>query len=100
MIKITKPAQAPEILLSKGNRKCAEHCSDYLLHKAEYDAGRLKFAFDADIYGDETVKAALIAAQHGKCVFCERKTGKDGGSEHFRPKAGYRAISQESPVTP
>jgi uncharacterized protein (TIGR02646 family) len=90
VIKITKPTKAPTILLSRGSRKRTGHCDDYLLHKAEYDAGKRTFAFDAAIYGSETVKNALIKAQHGKCCFCERKTGKDGDVEHFRPKAGYR----------
>ena len=90
MIKITKPTMAPAILLSRGRRKRTGHCDDYLLHKAEYDAGKRTFTFDAAIYGSETVKNALIKAQHGKCCFCERKTGKDGDVEHFRPKSGYR----------
>ncbi len=93
MIKITKPTQAPAILLSRGRRKRTSHCSDYLSHKADYDTGQRTFTFDAGIYGDETVKEALIKAQHGKCCFCERKTGKDGDVEHFRPKAGCRQTS-------
>ena len=94
MIKITKPTKAPAILLSRGSRKRTGHCGDYLLHKAEYDAGQRTFSFDAAIYGGETVKNALIKAQHGKCCFCERKTGKDGDVEHFRPKAGCRQTSK------
>jgi len=90
VIKITKPPQAPAILRSRGSQKCTVHCNDYLLHKAEYDAGRSTFTFDASIYSANTVKDALITAQHGKCCFCERKTGKDGDVEHFRPKAGCR----------
>lgn len=90
MIKITKPAQAPAILRKRGSRKRAAHCNDYLLHKAEYDAGTRTFTFAADIYGSAEVKQALIAAQHGKCCFCERRTGEDGDVEHFRPKAGCR----------
>jgi uncharacterized protein (TIGR02646 family) len=56
----------------------------------EYDAGKRSFVFDAAIYGHNTVKNALIAAQHGKCCFCERKTGNDGDVEHLRPKSGWR----------
>ncbi len=90
MIKITKPSQAPTILRSQGSQKRTIHCNDYLLHKAEYDAGKRKFTFAAGIYGDDTVKDVLITSQHGKCCFCERKIGKDGDVEHFRPKAGCR----------
>lgn len=90
MIKITKPPKAPALLLSRGSGKCTTHCNEYLLHKADYDAGKRTFAFDPGIYGDATVEEALIKAQHGKCCFCERKTGKDGDVEHIRPKAGCR----------
>ena len=100
MIKTTKPPQAPTILLSKGSQKRTAHCRDYQLHKAEYDTGQRTFAFDASIYGDDTVKDALIAAQHGKCCFCERKTGKDGDGEHFRPKAGCRQTAKSRMLRP
>lgn len=100
MIKIIKPGQAPEILRSKGSRKRAAHCKEYLAHKAEYDAGKRKFTFDPSLYGDATVKQALIATQHSKCCFCERKTGADGDVEHFRPKAACRQTSEESLIRP
>lgn len=100
MIKITKPTKAPAILLSRGSRKRTGYCDDYLLHKSEYDAGKRTFNFDAGIYGSETVKNALIEAQHGKCCFCERKTGKDGDVEHFRPKAGCRQSPKGSLLRP
>ena len=90
MIKITKPTQAPAILRTRGSRKRAAHCADYLRHQTEYDTGALTFKFASDIYGDATVKQTLIDAQHGKCAFCERKTGADGDVEHFRPKAACR----------
>lgn len=100
MIKITKPTKAPAILLSRGSQKRTRHCDDYLLHKAEYDAGKRTFTFDAAIYGSEAVKNTLIKAQHGKCCFCERKTGKDGDVEHFRPKAGCRQTPKGSLLRP
>ena len=94
MIQILKPLQPPAILISKGDLKRKTHCSEYLLHKAEYDLSKRTFTFDATIYGDEAVKQALIKAQHSKCCFCERKIGADGDVEHFRPKAGYRQTSK------
>lgn len=94
MIKITKPPQAPAILRSRGSTKCTALCNDYLLYAAEYDTGQRTFKFDASIYGDDTVKDMLIEAQHRKCCFCERKTGKDGDVEHFRPKAGCRQTAK------
>lgn len=66
-----------------------KHCADYDRAPAAYDAGTKTFAFDAALYGDAAVKQALIAAQHGKCCFCERKIGGEGDVEHFRPKASF-----------
>ncbi|HEX4962314.1 MAG TPA: hypothetical protein VF173_15870 [Thermoanaerobaculia bacterium] len=43
------------------------------------------------------VKGAYMAVQHGKCAYCERKSGQDKESkiehdvEHFRPKSAVRA---------
>jgi uncharacterized protein (TIGR02646 family) len=94
VIKITKPSQAPAILTTSGVTKRDIHCADYLLHKADYDSGKLKFSFDDGIYGHATVKQALIDAQHSKCCFCERKAGQDGDVEHFRPKSGSRQTAK------
>jgi uncharacterized protein (TIGR02646 family) len=100
VIKITKPSQAPAILDTSGVTKRDAHCNDYLLYKAEYDTGQRKFSFDDGIYGHATVKQALIDAQHGKCCFCERKTGQDGDVEHFRPKAGCRQTAKSRLLRP
>ena len=88
MIKISKPA-APAMLQGCGRTKRAKHCVDYDLAAADYDAGMQTFTFDAGLYGYPMVKQALIAAQHGKCCFCERKIGREGNVEHFRPKASF-----------
>jgi uncharacterized protein (TIGR02646 family) len=88
VIKISKPP-APAVLQRRGRVKQAKHCADYDRAPADYDAGTKTFAFDAVLYGHTTVKQALIAAQHGKCCFCERKIGGEGDVEHFRPKASF-----------
>lgn len=89
MIKISKPLTAPAVLQKRGQKKRAQHCADYDRDQTEYDAGAKTFSFDAALYRDPTVKQALIAAQHGKCCFCERKIGGEGDVEHFRPKASF-----------
>lgn len=81
MIRITKPVDAPPILTTRGATLTARLC-------IQHDAGERDFAFDSIVYGHESVKAALMQAQHGKCCFCERKVGEDGDVEHFRPKGG------------
>ena len=88
MIKISKPP-APDVLQERGQAKRAKHCADYDRDPAEYNAGTKTFAFDPALYGDPAVKQALVAAQHGKCCFCEKKIGGEGEVEHFRPKASF-----------
>ena len=88
MIKISKPP-APAVLQGRGQAKRAKHCADYDRSPADYEAGAKTFTFDDALYGHASVKQALIAAQHGKCCFCERKIGAEGDVEHFRPKASF-----------
>ena len=88
MIKINKPAQAPEILSRQGKRRRRTYCANFDKHEAEYRACRRTFPFDFQIYAHETVKAALVLAHHGKCCYCETRIGTEGDVEHFRPKAG------------
>ena len=68
MIQIHKPDEAPEILANEGQAAQAEI-------RAVYDRGVREFDFDRNrkIYADETVKTALLDAQHGKCCYCEVK---------------------------
>jgi|GEM_PF-3428357 len=92
MISIHKPAAAPEILLTRGREETGRNQEAYERAPADHDRGASKLSFRSDIYGHSSVKEALIAAQHGKCCFCEAKIThiSYGDVEHFRPKAGYR----------
>jgi uncharacterized protein (TIGR02646 family) len=91
MIRTVKPA-APAVLTTKGAETSTRHCTD---HDADPDAYRTeagKFTFQSGIYGHDDVKAALRAAQHDKCAFCDSDmmhTGY-GDVEHFRPKAAWQ----------
>ncbi len=90
MIRIKKPRKAPSVLANEGKAKCLEHCNDY-------DIGKIDFKFASKIYAHKSVKAALIAAQFGKCFACESKFTHIafGDVEHFRPKAGYKQRSKD-----
>lgn len=92
MIRIAKPTTPPAILLTRGEPATHVHCDEYMASPADYRKGIKKFAFDDGIYPATEVKEALIAAQHGKCAFCESKVChvSYGDIEHFRPKAGYK----------
>ena len=92
MIQIKKPRQAPKILRDKGKKKRQANCKAYTLNKAAYRKGKKNFKFYSNIYGDKTVKKALIKAQNDKCCFCESKCThiSYGDVEHFRPKGGFK----------
>lgn len=85
MIRIRKPAAPPAVLAVEGRDATTANC-------AAYDGGITTFSFDAGLYGHDSVKRVLKAAQHDKCCFCESKISHIayGDVEHFRPKAGFR----------
>lgn len=89
MIRIKKPKTAPKKLQKQGKSKTDDHIQEYQQTPSEYQSGKKKFSFSSGIYGDSSVKTALISAQHKKCCFCERLIGEDGDVEHFRPKSAY-----------
>lgn len=97
MIRIGKPADAPAVLAGKGRQETDKNRTAYEADPARYDSGAATFSFDSGLYGHESVKTALIRAQHGKCSFCESKLIhiSYGDVEHFRPKAGYRQSSAD-----
>lgn len=88
MIRIDRPAAAPSILNTRGKAQREKLCREYDADPAAYGSRAKRFAFNAALYGHSSVKRALVAAQHGKCCFCESKVGMDGDVEHYRPKAG------------
>ena len=91
MIRIKKPQKVPGILKNKGEKEKLAMCDAY------ENEGKRDFDFDRKIYGDKTVKEALILAQHDKCFLCESKiTHIDYGDvEHFRPKKAFQQTEKE-----
>jgi hypothetical protein len=85
MIRVTKPEQAPRILRVRGQRTTEAN-------QQAFENGERTFDFDSSLYGAKSVKDALIAAQLGKCAFCESKVRHiaHGDVEHYRPKGGFR----------
>ncbi|MDR0680394.1 MAG: hypothetical protein LBG15_00860 [Dysgonamonadaceae bacterium] len=92
MIKISKSAQAPAILTTKGASETIKLKNTYEANPTQYTSGIAKMTFDSAIYGNSTVKQQLIAEQYGKCCFCESLFVENsfGDVEHFRPKAAYK----------
>jgi 5-methylcytosine-specific restriction endonuclease McrA len=89
VIRITKPKAAPAKLIKEGRFETSSHLREYKQSPLDYQSGKRKLKFSSSIYGDSSVKKALILAQHKKCCFCERLVGEDGDVEHFRPKSAY-----------
>ncbi|MBF0311683.1 MAG: hypothetical protein HQL56_19400 [Magnetococcales bacterium] len=88
MIRIIKPAEPPEILVTKGQAGAKALQSQF---DATPAGETPSFDFKENIYNAPEVKEALRAAQHRKCCFCESKIDNHPGDvEHFRPKAGYQ----------
>jgi uncharacterized protein (TIGR02646 family) len=92
MIRIRKPADPPAVLAARGRKETKANRDAYDSDPVSYDDGSTTFSFDSSLYGHDSVKQSLIAAQYGKCCFCEAKITHIayGDVEHFRPKAGYR----------
>lgn len=102
MIRVRKPAKAPEVLRIRGAQVVRQLCATYERDPASYDSGKKTFEFDSDLYGHESVKSALIQAQHAKCAFCESKFAHIdyGDVEHFRPKGGCHQAEGEPFLRP
>lgn len=100
MIRVDRPATAPRVLTDRGARKRDALCAQFDEAPDEYISGRKKLEIDSAIYGHSSVKQKLVAAQHGKCAFCESKLRHiaHGDIEHFRPKAGYLQAAGEKPL--
>lgn len=87
MILVTKPQPAPNALAA-GVALTAANLAAYDLASQDYISGALTFTFVKKVYGPESIKAALKAAQHRKCCYCESifDANYAGDVEHFRPK--------------
>ena len=89
MIRVDKPTVGPFMLTDASRPTRGPQLTARLKELA--DAGETTFPFRSETYGAATVKRALIAAQHGKCCFCESEVTAvaHGDVEHYRPKGGW-----------
>ena len=87
MILVTKPSVAPNALAA-GVAATADNLLAYDGAPQDYESGVKKFNFAKTVYGHATIKAALKAAQHNKCCYCESRFDANYGGdvEHYRPK--------------
>lgn len=92
MIRIRRPNEAPEVLRKKGCQKTKSMCREYDENPEMYRSGERIFEFDNGIYNHESVKEMLLAAQNGKCCYCETsfRASSPGHVEHYRPKGEVR----------
>lgn len=102
MIRITKGPE-PTVLLTSGWAASEAHKGEYDADPAAYDAGREKFEFKTTVYGHVTVRESLIAAQNGKCAYCEvivPRPYADAHIDHWRPKGAVRQTKDDTPQRP
>lgn len=95
MVKIDKSGNATTKLTNDGAVATEALKRLFEADAQAYTSGKSKFSVNKNIYGHETVKKALKAAQHDKCCFCERKT-EVGDVEHYRGKGGYQQDETET----
>lgn len=102
MIHFDRPQDPPNILLTRGAPQTTTDCTSYDLHTVDYQSAVRSFEFNSEVYGHQSVKNALIEAQHGKCFACESKVRhiSYGDVEHYRPKGGYRQSENDALQTP
>ena len=81
---------------SKVRKKQAALVADFA-SRPELRDGSVSAAFDGKIWA--SVKDILLAAQFGKCAFCESsfRHVSFGDVEHFRPKGGFQQ-NKDSPL--
>ena len=100
MIRIVKPVKPPKILTTKGTEQTRKDCAAYDDSPSDYRSGEKKFYIDSQIYGNKSVKNALLLAQHSKCCYCERKLNSYGAVEHYRPKGAVKQAPQQKQEYP
>ena len=100
MIRVTKPPR-PDALLAGEDRTRAD-CDAYDDNAAAYSGGKIRFRFDRNLYGHETVRTALRNAQHGKCCYCEGRfeAFAPADVEHYRPKGAVRQGRESQTLCP
>ncbi len=83
MIRIRRPEHVPPRLRDEGAKETRSLCDEI---ERDPSAWR-RFKFDHAIYAHDSVRSALLDAQHRKCAFCEQRisAANYGDVEHFRP---------------
>ncbi len=102
MIPIAK-GEPPEVLKRRSAAAADALCKLYDEDRASFDEGSQRFNFNANLYGHDSVRAALHATHHGKCAFCEVKIPKpyaDAHVEHWRPKGAVKQVRGDEDLFP
>ena len=102
MIRIVKPSTTPQILLTKGANQTEQDKAAYDSDPEGYRSSNKTFKSKNTIYGHNSVKQALLDAQHSKCCYCEAKFRATyyGDVEHYRPKGAVKQMPGSSEEYP
>jgi len=96
MIKVFKPALAPDKLAIDGKTLTEQMCADYEASQHSSAAIKFEFSINSGISNHPIGKKILKNSQHNKCCFCEKEQLDEYGAvEHYRPKNGYRSAKGE-----
>lgn len=89
MIRVRRPEHIPPRLRDEGAKATQSLCDAIELDPSAWK----RFEFDHAIYAHDSVRDALLDAQHRKCAFCEQRisAANYGDVEHFRPKGGWQS---------
>jgi len=98
MIRIVRGNRGPAAFERNAERDTQRHIDEYDADPAAYQSGAKKIKV-TNTYRMNSLKKALIKAQHGKCAFTEAKFTHIayGDVEHWRPKGGVRQ-SDSAPI--
>lgn len=100
MIRVLRPSEVPHILRKKGVPETVRLLAAFRADPEGYRRGALRMEFKK-IYRGATVKQPLLAAQHGKCAYCENRIDSEyGGVEHYRPKGAVQQSAASAAELP
>ena len=102
MIRINKRSNCPTILTIKGSEQTLKDCDEFMISPDKYLSGEKKLPKKLNrIYGNRTVKDALLKEQHNKCCYCERTRSRgELDIEHYRPKGAVKQSRSEKECHP
>jgi uncharacterized protein (TIGR02646 family) len=100
MIRIDKPDEAPDKLRGDGREERAQLEAKRDDDPEAFSQWIQSDAFKRSIFSHDSVREALLEAQHEKCAYCEKGREHVHEVEHYRPKKAVRQSTGEERTYP